>query len=261
MHLPLDGQCDPCQHRHGARQGRPPERGARVVEERQGHGRACSRRTAAFRACPGRAMAPSRGTIEACEMVVNCGGMWGRDLAAQLGRDAAAACLRAFLHRHRGDPGASPRLPVLRVPDECAYYKEDAGKMLLGAFEPKAKPWGMEGIREDVLLRPAPRGLRPFRADPRDGGATACRCWNEVGIHTFFNGPESFTPDDRYYLGEAPEVKGYFDGGRLQLDRHRFLGRRRHGARAVDERRRAALRPLGGRHPPRPAIPEEPHAT
>ena len=62
-----------------------------------------------------------------------------------------------------------------------------------------------------------------------------------AGIHTFFNGPESFTPDDRYYLGEAPELARLLGGGRLQLDRHRLVRRRRHGAGAVD--RTTASRP------------------
>ena len=61
----------------------------------------------------------------------------------------------------------------------------------------------------------------------------------EAGIHTFFNGPESFTPDDRYYLGEAPELARLLGRGGLQLDRHRLLRRRRHGAGALDGGRRS----------------------
>jgi hypothetical protein len=90
------------------------------------------------------------------------------------------------------------------VPDECAYYKEDAGKMMLGAFEPVAKPWGMAGIPEDFASTSCPRistiSSRSWKGDEPDADP------REAGIHTFFNGPESFTPDDRYYLGEAPEL-------------------------------------------------------
>ena len=104
---------------------------------------------------------------------------------------------------------ASTRLPVLRVPDECAYYKEDAGKMLLGAFEPVAKPWGMDGIREDFCFDQLPEDLDHFEPI-LEMGVNRMPMLATAGIHTFFNGPESFTPDDRYYLGEAPELRGYW---------------------------------------------------
>ncbi|MBL9060661.1 MAG: FAD-dependent oxidoreductase, partial [Mangrovicoccus sp.] len=101
------------------------------------------------------------------------------------------------------------RLPVLRVPEECAYYKEDAGKLLIGAFEPVAKPWGMDGIREDFCFDELPPDLDHF-APILETAVTRMPMLAEAGIHTFFNGPESFTPDDRYYLGEAPELDGYW---------------------------------------------------
>jgi glycine/D-amino acid oxidase-like deaminating enzyme len=98
---------------------------------------------------------------------------------------------------------------VLRVPDECAYYKEDAGKMMLGAFEPRAKPWGMAGIPEDFCSTQLPEDFDHFEPILEHGGQPAADV-RAAGIHTFFNGPESFTPDDRYYLGEAPEMGGYW---------------------------------------------------
>ncbi len=105
-------------------------------------------------------------------------------------------------------PGLT-RLPVLRVPDECAYYKEDAGKMMLGAFEPVAKPWGMDGISEDFCFDQLPEDMEHFEPI-LEMGVNRMPMLATAGIHTFFNGPESFTPDDRYYLGEAPELAGYW---------------------------------------------------
>ena len=105
-------------------------------------------------------------------------------------------------------PGLA-QLPVLRVPDECAYYKEDAGKLLLGAFEPKAKPWGMNGIPEDFCFDQLPEDFDHFEPI-LEKAVSRMPLLGEVGIHTFFNGPESFTPDDRYYLGEAPNLAGYW---------------------------------------------------
>ncbi|MEE4348102.1 MAG: FAD-dependent oxidoreductase, partial [Paracoccaceae bacterium] len=98
---------------------------------------------------------------------------------------------------------------VLRVPDECAYYKEDAGKMMLGAFEPKAKPWGMNGISEDFCFDSLPEDFDHFQPI-LEHAMHRMPLFQTAGIHTFFNGPESFTPDDRYYLGEAPEKRGYW---------------------------------------------------
>ena len=60
-------------------------------------------------------------------------------------------------------------MPVLRVPDECAYYKEDAGKILLGAFEPHSKPWGMNGIPDSFEFDQLPEDFDHFRADSGSG--------------------------------------------------------------------------------------------
>ena len=140
--------------------------------------------------------------------VVNCAGMWGANSApCQASRVPLHACEHFYIVT---EPIADlPRLPVLRVPDECAYYKEDAGKMLLGAFEPKAKPWGMDGIREDFCFDQLPEDFDHFEPI-LEKAVNRMPMLGTAGIHTFFNGPESFTPDDRYYLGEAPELTGYW---------------------------------------------------
>ena len=100
-------------------------------------------------------------------------------------------------------------MPVVRVPDECTYYKEDAGKLLVGAFEPKAKPWGFEGIGEDHAFETLPEDMDHF--EPILAAAiNRVPLLEKAGIQLFFNGPESFTPDVRYYLGETPEVRDLF---------------------------------------------------
>ncbi|MEO0914491.1 MAG: FAD-dependent oxidoreductase, partial [Pseudomonadota bacterium] len=147
------------------------------------------------------------GMIEA-DLIVNCGGMWARDFAAQ---NNVHLPLHACEHFYIVTEGIKDlkQLPVLRVPDECAYYKEDAGKMLLGAFEPKAKPWGMNGIPEDFEFDQLPEDFDHFEPI-LEQAINRMPMLAEAGIHTFFNGPESFTPDDRYYLGEAPNLRGYW---------------------------------------------------
>lgn len=203
VHLPGDGQADPANIAlalaKGARAG-----GARIIEQvkvtrvTQANGRV----TGVDWQANG-----EQGHI-AADMVVNCGGMWGRDLAAQNGVTLPLHACEHFYIVTEGIPGLT-QLPVLRVPDECAYYKEDAGKILLGAFEPVAKPWGMGGISEDFCFDQLPEDFDHF--EPILEKAIArMPMLAEAGIHTFFNGPESFTPDDRYYLGEAPALKGYW---------------------------------------------------
>ena len=143
------------------------------------------------------------------DYVVNCAGMWGREIGRMAGVTVPLQACEHFYIVTEPIPGLSPDLPVLRVPDECAYYKEDAGKILLGAFEPVAKPWGMDGIPEDFCFDQLPDDFEHFEPI-LEKAVNRFPLLETAGIHTFFNGPESFTPDDRYLLGEAPEVRNVF---------------------------------------------------
>ena len=137
-----------------------------------------------------------------CEHVVNCAGMWGHEVGRMLNTNVPLHACEHFYIVSEPIPGLT-QLPVLRVPDECAYYKVDAGKMMLGAFEPNAKPWAMDGIPEDFEFDQLPEDFDHF--EPILEKAVArMPMLAEAGIHTFFNGPESFTPDDAYHLGLCP---------------------------------------------------------
>lgn len=201
--LPLDGQCDPANIAMALAKGAR-QKGARIVEGVRVTGvtRAGGRVTGVDWEAGG-----EQGHI-AADVVVNCGGMWGRDLAREAGVTLPLhACEHFYLVT---EPVAGlGHLPVLRVPDECAYYKSDAGKMMIGCFEPKAKPWGMGGIRPDFEFDTLPEDWDHF-APILEMATNRMPLFETAGIHTFFNGPESFTPDDRYYLGEAPELEGYW---------------------------------------------------
>ena len=141
----------------------------------------------------------------ACEEIVNCAGMWGHSVGKMLGANIPLhACEHFYIVT---EPIAElTQLPVLRVPDECAYYKEDAGKMLLGAFEPNAKPWGMSGISDDFEFDQLPEDFEHFEPI-LEMAINRLPVLEKAGIHTFFNGPESFTPDDAYHLGRTPEME------------------------------------------------------
>ena len=149
----------------------------------------------------------SSGCIEA-DMVVNCGGMWGHEVGRMAGVNVPLhACEHFYIVT---EPVKElTQLPVLRVPDECAYYKEYAGKFLLGAFEPISKPWGMSGIPKDFEFDQLPEDFDHFEPI-LEAACERMPILAEAGIQTFFNGPESFTPDDAYHLGLAPELDNFW---------------------------------------------------
>jgi 4-methylaminobutanoate oxidase (formaldehyde-forming) len=203
VHLPLDGQCDPANIAMALAKGARMN-GATILEGVKVEAVTDNgRRVTGVDWSSGEA----RGHI-AADVVINCGGMWGRDLAARSGVTLPLHACEHFYLVTEPIEGLG-HLPVLRVPDECAYYKSDAGKMMIGAFEPVAKPWGMAGIPEDFCFDSLPEDFDHF-APILEMATWRMPLFETAGIHTFFNGPESFTPDDRYYLGEAPELGGYW---------------------------------------------------
>ncbi len=201
--LPLDGQCDPANIAMALAKGAR-MRGAQIFE----HTKVTAVTRAAGRVIGVDYVANGEPGHIACDVVVNCGGMWGRDLAESSGVTLPLHACEHFYLVTEPIEGLG-HLPVLRVPDECAYYKSDAGKMMVGAFEPKAKPWGMTGIRDDFMFDTLPEDWDHFQPI-LEHAMNRLPLFQTAGIHTFFNGPESFTPDDRYYLGEAPELGGYW---------------------------------------------------
>ena len=141
--------------------------------------------------------------------VVLATGMWSAELARKLGIRLALQAAEHFYIVTEPIQGLPRDLPVLRVPDEWAYVKEDAGKLLLGAFEPVAKPWALNGIPEDFCFDELTDDIEHF--EPVLAAALArLPVLQTTGIATWFNGPESFTPDDRYLMGETAELRDLF---------------------------------------------------
>lgn len=141
--------------------------------------------------------------------VVICGGMWSRDLAARIGVTLPLHAAEHFYIVTEPVEGLPRDLPVLFLGDEWTYYKEDAGKLLVGFFEPNAKPWGQKGIPDDFAFGTLPEDVDHI-ATLLEAATRRVPVLERTGIQLFFNGPESFTPDDRYLLGETPEVPGLF---------------------------------------------------
>jgi heterotetrameric sarcosine oxidase gamma subunit len=198
VYLPKDGQGDPANialaMAKGARQ-----RGAVVAERTKATG--VTTEGERITEVHWQAEDGTGGTI-ACDHVVNCAGMWGREVGQMLGTGVPLQACEHFYIVSEPIAGLT-QLPVLRVPDECAYYKEDAGKMMLGAFEPGAKPWAIKGIPKDFEFDQLPEDFDHFEPI-LEQAVNRMPMLGEAGIHTFFNGPESFTPDNAYYMGLCP---------------------------------------------------------
>jgi len=144
-----------------------------------------------------------------CEVVVNCAGMWARQLGEKSGVCIPNQAAEHYYLITEPFEGADKTLPVLEDPSVNAYYREEGGGLMVGLFEPDCAPWKVEGIPGDSSFTELPPDwdrLTPFL----ERAMSRVPITMEVGMKNFFCGPESFTPDLRPILGEAPEVRNYF---------------------------------------------------
>jgi len=149
----------------------------------------------------------SGGPIKA-DKVVLAGGLWSRDIAAKIGVDLPLyACEHYYVVTDKMD-GLTKR-PVLRDFDKGIYFKEDAGKMLVGWFEHNARGCSMDRIAEDFCFDEFPCDLEHIE-DYLMNSMGTLPALEDTGIRLFFNGPESFTPDNLHLLGPTPEVDNFF---------------------------------------------------
>ena len=137
----------------------------------------------------------------------------------------------------------------MRDPDGFIYYKEEVGGLVMGGFEPEAKPWRVDPIPSTFQFQLLDEDWDQFEI-LMTNAIHRTPCLETAQIKMLLNGPESFTPDGNFILGEAPELAQLLRLRRLQFRRHRQLRRRRPLDRRVDRRRRGAERLVGRRHPP-----------
>jgi 4-methylaminobutanoate oxidase (formaldehyde-forming) len=148
------------------------------------------------------------GEIEA-EYVVNCAGMWAKEIGAMAGVSVA---LQAIEHAYLiSEPfeGVSRDLPIFEDPDRFAYYREEVGGLMVGLFEPVAAPWSLDKIPDNFSFGEIPSDwdrLGPFL----EYAMEILPALENVGIRKLFTGPESFTPDNGFLMGEAPELDNFF---------------------------------------------------
>jgi len=200
VHLPMDGMTSPVDVTQalatGARRGGAQIfEGIKVLDMKLVDGRVTG-------------VVTEKGDVD-CEYVVNCAGMWAREFGRKAGVNVPLHAAEHFYVVTEPIDGLEHGVPTLRDFDAYSYFKEDTGKLLVGMFEPDAKPWGMNGIPDDFCFDELPEDfdhLAPYL----EMAMHRVPKMAETGLQVFFNGPESFTPDDRYHLGEAPECRNYF---------------------------------------------------
>src|SRR5207248_10419021 len=144
-----------------------------------------------------------------CEIVVNCAGQWARESGESAGVNVPLYSAEHFYAVTKSIHGVTPSLPVIRDPDGFIYYKEEVGGLVMGGFEPVAKPWNVPRIPERFEFQLLPEDWDQFELlMTNDIHRTPCLETGEIKL--LLNGPESFTLDGNFVLGEAPELGGYF---------------------------------------------------
>jgi 4-methylaminobutanoate oxidase (formaldehyde-forming) len=200
FYAPDDGRVNPIDTTmalaKGARLG-----GARIIEEtkvtgiNQQNGRVTG-------------VVTDKGEIRA-EYVVNCAGMWARELGMLAGVHVPLQAAEHYYLITEAIEGIHPESPVFSDLDRYAYYREEVGGVLLGFFEPVAAPWGLDGIPKDFTfgeIQPNWERMSPYIEEAMKRVPDL----ESAGIHKFFCGPESFTPDLMPLMGEAPELQNFF---------------------------------------------------
>ncbi len=145
----------------------------------------------------------------ACEIVVNCAGQWARQFGTLAGVSVPLWSAEHFYIVTDRIEGVHPMLPVMRDPDGYIYYKEEVGGLVMGGFEPQAKPWTVDPIPSTFRFELLGEDWDQF--EPLMTAAMhRTPCLETAKVKMLLNGPESFTPDGNFILGEAPELGRYY---------------------------------------------------
>ncbi|OEV31059.1 FAD-dependent oxidoreductase [Streptomyces nanshensis] len=201
--LPGDGTANPTDLTNSLAKGAR-MRGARVIERTRVTG-------IATRDGAVTGVRTEQGEIEA-EFVVNCAGQWAKAVGELAGVNVPLHSAEHFYVVTDRIDGVRGDLPILRDPDGYTYFKEEVGGLVVGGFEPEAKPW----VAPDELPHPFEFQLLAEDWDHfsvlMESALLRIPALHETGIKKFYNGPESFTPDNQFILGEAPELRNFYVG-------------------------------------------------
>lgn len=147
----------------------------------------------------------------ACEVVVNCGGQWARELGQMAGVNVPLCSVEHQYMVTEPFDEVPRNLPTLRDPDRLTYFKEEVGGLVMGGYEPDPIPWAEKGIPEGFNFSLLDANWDHFE-QLMEQALFRVPALEHAGVRTLTNGPESFTPDGNFILGEAPEVRNYFVG-------------------------------------------------
>ena len=198
--IPGDGKANPADLTMSLAKGAR-NRGARIVEDVEVTGIITEQgRVAGVRT--------EEGEVR-CEILVNCAGQWARQFGALAGVNVPLYSAEHFYIVTDRIEGVHPMLPVMRDPDGFIYYKEEVGGLVMGGFEPVAKPWQVDPIPATFQFQLLGEDWEQF--EPLMTNAIhRTPCLETAKIKMLLNGPESFTPDGNFIVGEAPELRNYF---------------------------------------------------
>ena len=158
-----------------------------------------------------KAVVTDQGRIE-CEKVVVCAGQWTRALAATVGVNVPLVPVEhQYIITTPFDPEVPRNLPTLRDPDRLTYYKEEVGGLVMGGYEPNPVPWAVNGIPQPFQFQLLDSDFDHF-APTMELAIGRVPELATAGINELINGPESFTPDGNFILGEAPELRNFYVG-------------------------------------------------
>ncbi|MEP0520552.1 MAG: FAD-dependent oxidoreductase [Hyphomicrobiales bacterium] len=157
-----------------------------------------------------KAVITDQGRIE-CEVVICCAGQWSRTLAASVGVNVPLVSVEHQYMVTEPIEGVPANLPTLRDPDRLTYYKEEVGGLVMGGYEQNPIPWAQNGIPSGFHYTLLDSNYDHFE-QLMELSLGRVPAFENVGIKDLVNGPESFTPDGNFILGEAPELKNFFVG-------------------------------------------------
>ena len=199
---PSDGQANPSDITQALASGARQE-GVAVIED-------CAVRSVEVENSRVRAVVTAHGRIE-CEIVVNCAGQWAREVGALAGVNVPLVSVQHQYVVSDVVDGVAASMPTVRDPDRGIYFKEEVGGLVAGAYESNPIPWALAGIPEGFHFSLLESDWEHFEPAMEQLIARV-PALNHVGIKTLVNGPESFTPDGNFIVGEAPEVRGFYVG-------------------------------------------------
>ncbi|WGV15963.1 GcvT family protein [Fuscovulum ytuae] len=152
----------------------------------------------------------TQGTIT-CEKVVNCGGMWAREIGAMVGINVPLQPVKhQYIITEKID-GLSPDAPTLRDPDRRTYFKEEVGGLVMGGYEPNPQGWVTGDIPKNWEFRLFDDDYDHF-AQHLEQAIARVPALEQTGVKQMINGAESFTPDGNFILGPAPECANMYVG-------------------------------------------------